>query len=162
MTEIALYMNELGVTLRSGGAKGADDAFEKGAGENKEIYLHRRESNGRISNGSSIIDASKLPGWKDCILDALRVHPSPSNLNGYALELHARNVNQVLGRDRSTPSTFLICYSVQIGDNLYGGTATAIRIAQEHKVPVINLFNNEKCEEEIMSELSLIVMAASR
>jgi len=38
MTKIAQRMSEKGFVLRSGGAKGADEAFENGAGE-KEIYL---------------------------------------------------------------------------------------------------------------------------
>jgi hypothetical protein len=162
LTEIARYMHELGITLRSGGAKGADDAFEKGAGENKEIYLPKYKSNDRKSNGSTIIDSSKLPGWKDCILDALRIHPAPERLNDYSIALHARNVNQVLGSDRNTPSIFVIGWAIKSGKSVKGGTRTAFELAKIHRIPVINLYEDKRSEDEILADLSLIVMAASR
>ena len=36
---VSKKLNNLGFTLRSGGASGSDYAFEKFAGKNKEIYL---------------------------------------------------------------------------------------------------------------------------
>jgi predicted Rossmann fold nucleotide-binding protein DprA/Smf involved in DNA uptake len=52
MTRIAMRMAELGWVLRSGGAKGADYAFEKGAGDKKEIYLPWRGFGGATPSTS--------------------------------------------------------------------------------------------------------------
>ena len=38
MTKISMFLYKHGYTLRSGGAKGADTAFEKGSLEAKEIF----------------------------------------------------------------------------------------------------------------------------
>ena len=48
-TEVAIYLSKQGYILRSGGAKGADQAFERGAAK-KEIYLPWRNFENNKSN----------------------------------------------------------------------------------------------------------------
>jgi len=60
MTRVAFFLDKKGYTLRSGGARGADSAFEKGATK-KEIY---RPEN---TTKDAIEIVSKLhPAWHRC------------------------------------------------------------------------------------------------
>jgi hypothetical protein len=54
-----------------------------------------------------------------------------------APRLFARNAFQVLGLNLSTPSSRVYCWTP--GGAVVGGTAIAIRLAQIHNIPVINL-----------------------
>lgn len=126
--EIAQELNGLGYTLRSGGADGADSAFEEGAGDEKEIFLPWRGFNGSDSILYDPIDeAYEL---------ASTIHPRWMTLKPGAKSLHARNCQQVLGRLLDDPSEFLLCWTQ--GGIPTGGTATAIKLAYRHKIPVLN------------------------
>jgi hypothetical protein len=116
---IAQRLAALGWVLRSGGAVGADIAFEEGAKE-KEIY-----------RGSDATD--------EALRVAARLHPAWDRCSDHARRLLARNVFQVLGPDLCTPSDMVICWTLDGKDT--GGTAIALRIAQEHAIPVFNLFD---------------------
>jgi hypothetical protein len=118
MTAIAVRLQARGYTLRSGGAVGADQAFEAGAGEAKEIF--RPED---ATEEAMAIAASVHPAWDRC---------SP-----IAKRLHGRNAFQVLGRTLDDPSDFVVCWTAD--GTAIGGTATAIRIAELHGIPVFNL-----------------------
>jgi hypothetical protein len=52
MTKLARRLDELGFVLRSGGADGADSAFEDGA-KNKQVFLPWEGFNGRESEFTS-------------------------------------------------------------------------------------------------------------
>jgi hypothetical protein len=52
MESISSRMRELGYTLRSGGARGADTAFESNSGSQKEIYLPYRGFANRVASTS--------------------------------------------------------------------------------------------------------------
>ena len=126
MREIAVYLHRLGYTLRSGGADGADSAFEKGAFERKEIYYA----------SDATPDAMEI---------ARKHHPAWNRCSEYARRLHARNAFQILGKDLNSPSSFVICwtpdgaYSDRMRSIKTGGTGTAISIASTYGVPVFNL-----------------------
>jgi hypothetical protein len=101
--------------LRSGGANGADAAFESGCDQiqgPKEIYLP------------------------------------------WAKKFHSRNVHQVLGRDLKTPSDFVICWTADGGFS--GGTGQALRIADDHGIPIFNMNVREDVRSfrEFMRELN--------
>ena len=74
-------LEKLGYTLYSGGAKGADSAFESGVID---------------SNHKQIFRATDATDETRAI--ARFLHPLHSKLSGYALDLFARNTNQVFGR----------------------------------------------------------------
>lgn len=138
MTVLAFELQEL-FTLRSGGAPGADSAFEAGVTNwNKEIYLPWK---GFCDNNSDLYnvceDAEKI---------AKQFHPGNWNTFKPAIrKLHSRNVYQVLGQDLNTPSKFLLCWtsdyceSHQTRTIRTGGTGTAISIADHYGVPIINM-----------------------
>lgn len=118
--------------LRSGGANGADSAFEYGCyKENgqKEIYLPWRGFN---NNNSNLYNVSK-----EALELAAVIHPAWRNLSQAGKKLHARNCYQVLGQNLDTPSDFLICWTKN-GLEI-GGTRTAIVLAKKYNIPVYNL-----------------------
>lgn len=129
MTKIARKLDKEGWTLRSGGADGADKAFEIGATQ-KEIYYAN--------------DATE-----ESIRLAMQFHGAPNRLSEYAKKLHGRNSFQVLGRNLDLPCKFLICWtpdgcqSHSTRTIVTGGTGTAISIASAYNVPVFNLANKE-------------------
>lgn len=131
-------------TLRSGGATGADTAFEQGcdaAMGSKEIYLPW----GFYNNNPSVLDTPSL----NAMLIASEIHRSWKYLKEPARLLMARNVHQVLGEDLSTPSKFLVCYTKD-GCTSYeqysrhtGGTGLAISVASLFDIPVFNMHDRD-------------------
>jgi hypothetical protein len=118
MTKIAEKLATVDHVLRSGGAAGADSAFERGAGTFKQIF-HANQATQQAMD----IAAYFHPAWNSC---------SP-----FVKKLHGRNAFQVLGINLNDPSKFLICWTP--GGGIVGGTGTAISIAEYYKVPVYNL-----------------------
>lgn len=130
MTELARMLELCGFTLRSGGARGADTAFEDGViTGRKEIYLPWKDFNNNPSKRYLIgPDAFKLakkyhPGWQYCS-DAAR-------------KFHARNCYQVFGLHLNQPAEFVLCWTPK-GD-VVGGTGQAIRMARACDIPVFNM-----------------------
>jgi hypothetical protein len=143
MFNFARLACDLGWTLRSGGAEGADEAFERGVHKSyrKEIYLPWGAFN---NNQSRWVKPS------DEAMERAETLLGPDHWENLSLggrKLHARNVHQVLGKDCNDPVKFLICWTPR--GNITGGTATAIRLAMLHDIPVFNLgfkFDIEKLE----------------
>lgn len=122
MKEYAQELEQLGFILRSGGAEGADTAFEQGVKEeeNKEILRPK--------------DATP-----EAIELASKYHPAWDKCNDYVRKLHGRNAQIILGKNLDTPVSFVLCWTPR--GALSGGTALGIKIAQDHN---INVFNFEK------------------
>jgi hypothetical protein len=130
MYSIAVRLEGEGFILRSGGAKGSDKAFEKGAGENSIIYRAEQSTK----------EAEEI---------AKKFHPKWNHLSEYIKKLHGRNAFQVLGINLDDPSYGLICWTPD-GCNSHktrsintGGTGTAISIADHYGVPINNLNDYE-------------------
>ena len=112
---------EAGWTLRSGGAKGADRAFEAGcdhAGGKKEIF--RGEDATREAFEFS---AAFHPNWAAC--------------RPYARELHARNAMIIMGERLNNRVAFVVCWTKDGKGG--GGTGQGIRIAKAHDIIVYDL-----------------------
>jgi len=135
MTAIAGVLASEGWILRSGGADGADKAFEKGVTDRrlKEIYIPWMGFNNRVFHSHSDILLDNPETYEI----AKSVHPAWHRMKNGSRKLHARNVHQILGKDLNTPSKFVICWT--LGGLLKGGTRTAIVLAQQHEIPVYNL-----------------------
>lgn len=118
MRGLGTYLRERGYWLRSGGAKGADSAFEWSAGHSKRIY--------RPSDATP--EAMKL---------AAKYHPNWSRCSPAAKALHARNGFQVLGDNLGDPSLFVACWTKD--GMASGGTGQALRIAADYDIPIFNL-----------------------
>jgi hypothetical protein len=137
---LAYVLALAGYTLRSGGADGADIAFEEGArrapNAKLEIFLPWKGFKG---NKSRLVGAGP-----NALALATTVHPAWSRLEDGPRKLHGRNCYQVLGKRLDSPSAFLVCWTSDGCEEEHtrssntGGTATAIVLACRHRVPVFN------------------------
>lgn len=138
-----------GYTLRSGGAEGADTAFELGALEHLvrspkqriDIYLPWDGFEGRKKSLNYFIP-EQVPQviWDKAVEIAKDIHPDWSACSKGAKTMHTRNVFQVLGHSLDDPSKFLICWAPVDGKGVpKGGTATAWKIAKLHGVKCFNI-----------------------
>lgn len=152
MTRIAEKLRSQGYVLRSGGADGADLAFERGAGNKKQIFLPWKRFNGNESEFCNVPQK---------VIDfSLDFHPNGAHLRPGVQKIMGRNAQQVLGPDLDEPSKFLICWTPFETEaalelkNKIGGTGQAIRIARAHDIPIYNLREEETWErmERFVSE----------
>jgi hypothetical protein len=140
MNALARKLSGMGYTLRSGGAKGSDSAFEAGAGDRKEIY--------------SGADATNLTRSI-----AKEIHPAPDKLSPNVLDLMARNTNQIFGENLNAPVDFVLTYTPDGAESSAersiktGGTGQAIDMASRKGVPVINMAK-EGWENRLVDVLS--------
>jgi hypothetical protein len=162
MENIGEKLASQGWTLRSGGAVGADQAFERGmfkfAGYDQpyswlpaEIYLpwsgyedHYKDTHGGLNILPSHI---KLEDERIAEGMAMAIHPAWEACKQGAKKMHTRNVFQVLGRTLDAPSKMLIAWTrLDNRGNPKGGTATAINLANENGVTTFNLNKPENFE----------------
>lgn len=122
MFRVGSFLANRNITLRSGGAIGADLAFENGC---------------KSANGPRQIFLPTDPISDEQREIARRHHPIFDQLKPYTQRLHSRNVCQVLGPDLKSPSDFPICYTRNGSGQ--GGTGQAIRIASTYNVPIFDI-----------------------
>ena len=121
-------------TLRSGGAVGADKAFEKGcdAAEGKrEIFL--------ASDGD--------PDWarKEAEKHIPENRPPFHTWKPYVQGLIARNMMQILGRNGDEPVNMVVCWTpASVKDG--GGTGYALRCATSREIPIYNMHDVSSLE----------------
>lgn len=127
--------------IRSGGAPGADTAFELPARLHRpdlvEVYLPWPKFNGRDSQFTGPTQKAIL-----VVSELLKYWPllAPS-----VQMLHSRNVHQLLGINCNTPSDIVICWTPDGASSFEectkhtGGTGTAIKLASVIGVPIVNL-----------------------
>lgn len=132
MFQCAKSLTGLGYTLRSGGAEGADTAFESGS-DLKEIYLPWAGFNNRHMMNDSEIVLENIEAMEI----AATHHPAWERCSQGAMKMHTRNVHQILGKDLRSPSEFLLCWTPNGATT--GGTGQAIRLAEYYEVPIFNL-----------------------
>lgn len=139
MRRLAGLLGSLGFTLRTGGADGADTAFEQGAtGGMTEVFLPWPGF-----NGYQPLTMLRRPKAPEAYRIAAAAHPGWHRLGDAAKSLHARNAHQVLGADLKAPAALVLCWTrdgaTEKTTSRTGGTGQAIRIAVAHGVPVYNL-----------------------
>lgn len=148
MSDLASRLCSKGWVLRSGGAAGADQAFESGvdchvkklSSNTAEIYLPWNGFNNKFTSlDSAYLAADKFPSRNKAIelLKSVCGNSHVRCLSFGALKLHIRNIHQVLGKDLETKSSFVICWTEEGRE--VGGTATAIKLAKYLEIPVYNL-----------------------
>lgn len=142
INKLAQRLALLGFTLRSGGAKGADLAFENGSiknNGNEEIYLPYQYFN---HNPSDLYEITP-----QALSLAEKYHPNWSSVTEKNRNYHARNSYQVLGFNLDSPSLFIACWTEDGCEQQSqrtiktGGTGQAISIANDYGIPVFNLRN---------------------
>jgi len=143
MEKLAIVFANYDFVLRSGGADGADHAFEKGCDlvkGKKEIYLPWKSFNGNNSEHYTQCEKSYEI--------AFQFHPNLFGTSDGVQKLMARNTYQVLGKNCRTKSNFIVCYCAEDEKgNWEGGTGQALRIAENKKIPIFNLFHKEQLQE---------------
>ena len=143
MTRLARQMELDGWLLRSGGARGADAAFEAGVQDpsKRAIYLPGASFNQRNAGPGGYVDSTRLPGWEQALATVEQYHPAPERLSPFARNLMARNAMQVMGPSMDRPADLIVAYTP--GGAVVGGTGQALRMAGEIGIPIRNLGNPE-------------------
>lgn len=127
MTEVAHELRQQGWFLRTGGAQGADQAFEKG--------------------GAPRCDIIRPTGWnipRSAFKTAQENHPAWQRCSPIARKLLARNVCIIHGRDPLNPEPveFVLSWRPREVDGSLtenGGTALTVRIAKGYGIPVYDI-----------------------
>ena len=145
MTQIARKFDAFGLTLRSGGADGADNAFEI-CSTKKKIYLPWEDFNDKTGFVLSKSDHEKAS------MIAKRYVSHYDMLSYGAKKLHNRNVCQILDIKFDEPTDFVVCWTKDA--KLIGGTATALKLAMEFSIPIFNLANYK--DIDIMLSISTV------
>lgn len=135
-----------GCVLRSGGAIGADTAFERGCdiqhGE-KQIFLPWKGYN---DHPSEYFEDS-MPEAYDL---AKSIHPAWNRLSPAARKLVARNMHQIMGPTFDDPVDFVVCWTPDKMEShtqysrASGGTGTAIYAASMLEIPVYNFYHEQR------------------
>jgi hypothetical protein len=147
---IAAHLAHAGLVLRSGHASGSDINFERGAASispNKtSIYLpwggFRKATN--IDGVNYLTLNDKAFQWARKQLIKSEVLPKFDKMDDMTQAFHARNVFQVLGKEK-VKSDFVVYYAPtdEYGQVL-GGTRTAVNLAMKLGIPTYNLRDNNE------------------
>lgn len=134
----AFLWREHALVLRSGGAPGADSAFERGA-PMADIFLPWAGFNGNRS------PLHEPPAIAYDI--AAAHHPAWDKLTPPVQRLMARNSQQVLGGNCNMPSRFVVCWTPNASGS--GGTGQAIRIARAYDIPVFDFGKPQEAHADL-------------
>lgn len=147
MEQLGAMCSDAGWTLRSGGAEGADTAFETGHGNgDKEIFLPWGKFNG---NNSKLFKSSD-----DAYTTAKALLPYWDKLQQGPKHMHARNMHIIAGQFLNEPVDFMICWTKD--GTIRGGTGVAIMAATVAGIPIFNLGSKDFDEEAQDRLLALI------
>lgn len=153
MQFLSNYLSEV-YTVRSGGADGADTAFELASRKNNEIFLpwygFSFSGDGFVVNNEKALNIAELLIDGKFIKNILPIHQQSTermrqSKNESNLKLHRRNCFQVLGGNLNSPVDFLTCWTddkaIRADQTSFktGGTGTAIRLASQLSIDVFNL-----------------------
>lgn len=140
MFELGKVLAQSGWILRSGGAQGADTAFEKGCDsvnkDLKEIFKADDAEEWAFEEVLKFIPANRPPfhTWKP-----------------YTQALVARDMMQVKGRHQEALVKFVACWTLaNLNDG--GGTGYAMRCGDYYNIPIFN-FQEEGVIENLMDFL---------
>ncbi|MDB4314440.1 hypothetical protein N9955_00265 [bacterium] len=148
MNMLAAELERDGWWLRSGGAGGADEAFQSGVKEKAQIWLPWPNFAPHLKKQYPMHDYKVIGNHDEAASNhVLENHPNPKALSRGGFSLHKRNYRQVVGIKEKN-SSFVICWTPDGKET--GGTATAIKLAKSLGIPVFNLF--DYCYFEVMHE----------
>ena len=117
------------------GAAGADTAFAAGApASQRTLFLPWQWYRGHGGRDCRTLSAEQIDRG---LAVASALHPAWHHCSPAARKLHARNAALLLGADTAVPVDAVVAWSAR--GAVTGGTGMAIRIAQEHGIPVLNL-----------------------
>ncbi len=123
MREIAMELASKGYIVNTGDAKGADAAFRSSSPDDMTNIFTAKDADDRTR------------------AIAKEIHPNPDALTDYALDLMARNTNQVFGENLDTPVDFVLYWAKESNNPMrpQGGTGQAVEMANLKGIPTINM-----------------------
>lgn len=129
--------------LRSGHADGADQAFEAGVVDprNMEIFLPWMGFNGTSRHQlkpGHLYPPSSGEAWRIAEMS----HPAWHRCSQGAKNLHVRNVFQILGANLDMRVDAVVCWTLNAAGG--GGTGQAIRLAKSLDIPVFDTADAEQ------------------
>lgn len=148
MEEFAFKLSQDCWVMRSGGAEGADSAFQAGASNTfatfePEIYMPWYGFN-NLYTEPGLLFPTKWKNIQEAYEIASKIHPNWDACSDGAKTLHSRNIYQVLGHNLATPSKFLICWAkTDKNGDATGGTRTTWMLAKQYNIPCFNLIFEE-------------------
>ena len=135
MRDMAANLAGRGWHLRTGGAKGADDAFARAvSAERRTVFIPWRGYNGWNGSEGRALAAGELEALRAA---AAPHHPAWQRCAPKVRDLHARNVAILMGADMREPVNAMVCWTEN--GRVQGGTGMAIRLARHYRIPVLNL-----------------------
>ena len=148
MSRAALLLSHEGWKLRSGGAPGADLAFQDGISGRSDLWAFQEIF--IPWNGFSNLHHNPEKGIyftpKNTAAEAIAEahHPAYDKLGKAAKKLMCRNGYQILGLELNNPASFVLCWTPDACINgctiqETGGTGQALRIAHNYGIPIYNL-----------------------
>ena len=149
MVSLGMEFAEAGYTLRSGGANGADTAFETGCKSvngSMDIFLPWKGFNENTSNLYTYTDVHRQ-------LAKSLYGPRWNHVSQGVHRLMTRNVAQVMGLDFIDNSSFVVCWTPdgcetkESRTSKTGGTGQAIALASALKIPVFNLAKHSRVDD---------------
>lgn len=156
MESIGEELARQGVFLRSGNAKGADQAFAKGANkvDPKKVILYLpwvayEQEAARLEN--MVVVSVPMSSHETANGLVKKLHPDTTKLSQDGWCFHRRNCYIILGKSMDKPVDLVICWTKN--GKATGGTGMGIRIAQEYQIPILNLFDKKVEVDEILEQL---------
>ena len=153
-TEVCYKSAELGIVMTSGlCAQGMDAIAQKAYAQafmdgnsslsQLEVYVASQYNINKSTlpfKDESIIVNPELDSERDQILQTILTKSHYNRCNPYALSMHKRNIPQILGDTLNNPVDAVLCWTPN--GSVVGGTATAIKLAQQNNIPIFNLGSN--------------------
>jgi len=165
MEEVGYSLAKMGRMIHSGGAVGADKAFQIGVErfcrengispcERQRIFLPENYFKGlKHDEKRGIYSFPRSTRYSEAVSMAKRVYLNPKaarNWPEWMSNLMGRNCLQALSEDLSTPVSAIICWtkdgSIDGSKKSSGGTGQALRLAKKFNIPVFNLANEHQLE----------------
>jgi len=132
MTRVGSFLAERNYILRTGGAIGADSAFEKGC----DLSQGRK----KVWHPDGVF--YPLHEWATDKASSVCWEYPLEKMKGYTIKLITRNMYQVFGEDGKDPVQFVVYWCngnpLDKGHDS-GGTRYAVRVAHEVGIPTFNL-----------------------
>lgn len=146
LEKLSANLSKKGFTLRSGHAQGADRACERGAKGNADIYLPweefgikkwRNDPGMKVIGETFVPEVEDYPGHLVIIMKTTRHFGRDFKyLTRGVKKLLFRNVFQIIGHEEPPIFSKLVICSFVPGR---GGTRYAVKIAEDHMIPVVNV-----------------------
>ena len=137
MINIGRICGKRGLVLRSGGARGADQAFEKGCDMEKGHKMIWRATWGELI---------KEEEWAKELASTVCWEYPLKDMRSRTRNLIIRNMYQIFGERNTTPVDFCIYYNLDdpMIKGSKGGTRYAVRVAKQSNIPCFNLRTEQR------------------